>query len=253
MGASVSPVASNSQATNQTSSATATSNAQVVLPALGALSGGTVTLPVVTSGSQSRLRIQTLVGASATQSAARRGAQSIANSTAFAEVIITAQDPVTFTGTFTATITYVGGPLTYFGTFEDPNGNLTSTPQQTASGTTYTLTSPSGTYTMAAGQSVAFDFASAPGAASALVFTPPSLSFTNIGAPAAQTVTVSEANYSGAFTATSENAAVATATISGATITVTPVAAGTTSIDIAGGTATGKISITVTTSPVTIQ
>ena len=236
---------------------TATSGAQVAVPPVGALTAGSVTLPAVTSGSGSSLSVKTSIGGSATFSSDRRGADSISNSTAFAEVTITANGPVTFTGAFTATITYVGGPTTYFGTFEDPAGNLTSTPQQSATGTTYSLTSPIATYTMAAGQSVSFDFAKAQTTnatviAGALVFGSPALSFTTTGASAAQTDTVTEPNYTGTFTATSENAAIATASVSGGTITVTPVAPGTTSIDVTGA-AAGKISVTVTTSPVTIQ
>ena len=236
---------------------TANSNAQVAVPPVGALTAGSVTLPAVTSGAGSSLSVKTSIGGSATFSSDRRGADSISNSTAFAEVTITANAPVTFTGAFTATITFVGGPTTYFGTFQDPAGNLTGTPQQTATGTTYTLTSPIATYTMAAGQSVSFDFATtktanAPTVAGALVFGSPSLSFTTTGTAAAQTDTVTESNFAGTFTAISEDVTIATVGISGGTITVTPVKAGTTSIDVTGGT-TGKITVTVTTSPVTVQ
>jgi hypothetical protein len=146
-------------------SGTATSNAQVTVPPAGALSAGTVTLPTVTAGSGASLSIRTMVGSAATSST-ERTAESITNSTAFAEVVITANSAVTFTGAFVASITYAGGPTTYYGTFQDQNGNLSTTPSQTASGTTYTLTSPSGTYVLAAGQSVTFDFAASqtPGA-----------------------------------------------------------------------------------------
>ena len=245
------PIASNTVASG---SGTTTSSAQVAVPPIGALSAGLVTLPAVTSGSGASLSVRTSIGASSTQSADRRGAQSIANSTSFAQVTITANQAVTFTGAFTAAITYVGGPGTYFGTFQDQNGNLSSTPSMTATGSAYSLTSPSGTYTLAAGQSVSFSFSASQtaNAAGPLVFGAAALSFTTTGAAAAQTDTVTETNYTGAFTVSSENAAVATTSISGGTITVTPVGPGTTSIDVAGG-ASAKISITVTTSPVTIQ
>jgi hypothetical protein len=245
------PLASNSIANG---SGSAASNAQIAVPSVGALSAGTITLPAVTSGSGATMSVRTTIGSSSTQSAVRRSAQSIANSTAFAQVTITANQAVTFTGAFTAAITYVGGPTTYFGTFQDQNGNLSSTPSMTATGSAYSLTSPSGTYALAAGQSVSFSFATAqtPNAAGPLVFGASALSFTTIGTAAAQTDTVTETNFTGAFTVTSENAAVATASVSGGTITVTPVGPGTTSIDVTGG-ASAKISITVTTSPVTIQ
>ncbi len=189
-----------------------------------------------------------LTGASATQSAARNTA-SIADASAFAEVILTANAAVTFSGTIAVTITYAGGPATYVGTFQDPAGKLTSSAPQTSTGSVYTATSPSGTYTLAAGGSIAFDFATS---APVLVFGSPALSFITTGAAAAQTDTVSYPGYTGAYTATSENAAVATASISGGTVTVTPAGPGTTSIDVTGAT-TGKISITVTTTPVTVN
>jgi lysozyme len=248
---STTPVTSNSVAAG---SGTATSSGQVAVPPVGPLSAGSITLPVVTAGSGATLTVRTSVGASSTQSADRRAAQSITNSTSFAQVTITANEAVTFTGAFTAAITYAGGPTTYFGTFQDNNGNLTSTPSLTSTGSAYAFTSPSGTYTLAAGQSVSFSFSSSEttNAAGPLKFGSPALTFVTTGATATQTDTVSESNYTGAFTVTSENVAIATATVSGGTITVTPVGAGTTSIDVAGATS-GKISITVTTSPVTIQ
>lgn len=146
-------------------SGTATSNAQVTVPPTGSLSAGTVTLPTVTAGSGASLLIKTTVGSAATSST-ERTAESITNATAFAEVTITANTAVTFTGAFVATITYAGGPTTYYGTFQDQNGNLSTTAPQTVSGTTYTLTSPSATYVLASGQSVTFDFAASqtPGA-----------------------------------------------------------------------------------------
>ena len=104
-------------------SGTATSNAQVAVPPTGSLSAGTVTLPTVTAGSGASLSIKTTVGSAATSST-ERTAESITNATAFAEVTITANTAVTFTGAFVATITYTGGPTTYYGTFQDQNGNL---------------------------------------------------------------------------------------------------------------------------------
>lgn len=79
-----------------------------------------------------------------------------------------------------------------------------------------------------------------------------SLSFTQVGAANAQQFTVSQANFSSAFTLSPGiNAAVATAQISGNTVTVTPVANGSTSITVAGGggqSVTVSISVSVSTS-----
>ncbi len=70
-----------------------------------------------------------------------------------------------------------------------------------------------------------------------------SLSFTQVGAANAKQLTVSQTNYTGAFTLSSGiNTAIATAQISGNTVTVTPVAAGSTSVTVAGG---GGQSVTV--------
>lgn len=154
-----------SAATTASTSTAASSATQITLQPVGALSAGSVTLPTVTAGSGTTLSVKTSIGASAVQDLTRRGAQSVANATAFAQVTITADGPVTFTGAFTATITYAGGPATYFGTFQDQNGTLSSSPQLTAAGTTYTLSSPAGTYTLAAGQSVSFSFSAAKTAA----------------------------------------------------------------------------------------
>lgn len=242
--------------TTASSNAIASSGATAAVPPLGALTAGSIVLPAVTVGSGASLTLTAAVGASSTQSLARRDAASIVNPSAFAQFTITANAPVTFAGAFVATIAFTGGPATYFGTFEDQNGALSSSPQMTATGTAYTFTSPSGTYSLVAGQSLSFSFSASQTAnapmPSALVFGATSLTFLTTGAAAAQTDTVTEANHSDGFLVSSENPAIATATINGGTITVTPVGVGTTSLDVAGG-AAGKISVTVTTSPVTIQ
>jgi hypothetical protein len=66
------------------------------------------------------------------------------------------------------------------------------------------------------------------------VASPATLSFDGTGSAYDAPVTVTEANYTGAFTATTGNAAIATVTpsSSSSSFTVTPVAAGTTSIAI---------------------
>ena len=252
----------------------------VALAPNGPVVGGTLTLPTVTAGANSPLLVTTSVGTAALQSVVRRGAQSIPNPTAFAEVTITAIRPVTFVGAFTINLTYPGGPGQYFSAFQDHGGVDTFGPISLVMNSVYTATSPAGTYAMAAGQSVSFDFSIAPaplpptptpaptggptsgpttGPTTApttivgpLVLTPSSLSFTSTGAAAAQTSTVTESGYAGAFTVSSENPAVATVSISGSLITVTPTGPGTAFIDVRGG-LPGRITVTVTITPVTIN
>ena len=79
-----------------------------------------------------------------------------------------------------------------------------------------------------------------------------SLSFTEAGASDAQTVTVTQVNYSGAFTpATTTCSGIATISpTSGTSFTVTPVAAGSCTFTIAGGggqSATLSVGVTTTT------
>jgi streptogramin lyase len=69
----------------------------------------------------------------------------------------------------------------------------------------------------------------------ALVASPSSLAFTNVGAAFNQSVSVSEAAYAGPFLVQSINNAVATASVSGSTITVTPVGSGATTMRVTGG------------------
>jgi virginiamycin B lyase len=69
-----------------------------------------------------------------------------------------------------------------------------------------------------------------------------SLTFTQVGSANSQQFTVSQSNYTGSFTLSGNNAAVATAQISVNTVTVTPVAAGSTSLTISGG---GGKSVTI--------
>jgi sugar lactone lactonase YvrE len=86
-----------------------------------------------------------------------------------------------------------------------------------------------------------------------LVVSPASLAFNNVGAAYSQTVSVSEPGYGGTFAISGINSLVATASISGSSITVTPVSAGNTSLHVAGGNAYLDIPIGVTVSEITIQ
>jgi hypothetical protein len=82
----------------------------------------------------------------------------------------------------------------------------------------------------------------------------PSLSFTAVGAAYAQQFTVSQQGYSGPFTPSGINSAIASAQISGNVVTVTPLAAGSTTLTIIGaGGASVSIPISVTTLIVPVQ
>lgn len=85
--------------------------------------------------------------------------------------------------------------------------------------------------------------------ASPVVANPSSLAFSNTGATFSKTVSMSQAGYAGAFALSGINTAIATAAITGSTITVTPVAAGSTSLHVVGGGSQSvDIPITVATS-----
>ena len=89
----------------------------------------------------------------------------------------------------------------------------------------------------------------APGA---VALTKTSLSFTATGAANALSTTASQPNYAGTFTSSTTNCnGIATIANTGATFTVTPVAAGTCTFTITGGASmTATLSVTVTTTTV---
>jgi hypothetical protein len=87
------------------------------------------------------------------------------------------------------------------------------------------------------------------------VAAPSSLTFTNTGAAYNQGFGVTEANYAGTFTATSQNAAVATVApgTQPNTFVVTPAGAGQTTITVQDtGNRTTSVTVTVTLTPVTV-
>ena len=85
-----------------------------------------------------------------------------------------------------------------------------------------------------------------------VVLAPSTLPFLNIGSGFAQTSTVSQAGYGGAFTiGTTTCAGIANAVISGTTITVTPVGAGSCTYTVSGGNGqSSPLAISVTTTTV---
>ena len=68
-----------------------------------------------------------------------------------------------------------------------------------------------------------------------VVASPSSLAFTNIGSSYNQTVALTQAGFSGTFILSNANSAVAAASISNGTMTVTPLASGTTTVRVTGG------------------
>ncbi|MBV8750464.1 MAG: hypothetical protein JO103_12220, partial [Candidatus Eremiobacteraeota bacterium] len=94
---------------------------------------------------------------------------------------------------------------------------------------------------------------------SPVVPNPTSLSFLATGTTYNQTVTVSQGGFSGTYTAQivdtgGTNGTIATASVSGTTITVTPLAAGTANLVITGGSGrTATVPIGITVSPITIH
>jgi hypothetical protein len=118
---------------------------------------------------------------------------------------------------------------------------------------TLTFTGPQSTFTVAPGATVTLALAAVPPAAASGVVTLSPASSSAAPATVVKGNTLSltavESNYSGAFTASSSNTAVATVSSGGSPFTVTGVAAGTASItvsDNASHTATFFVSVTAT-------
>jgi hypothetical protein len=131
---------------------------------------------------------------------------------------------------------------------------FTYTGQSISGSISLTATAKNAGGTTVASASTSVAFAAPPiGSISA---NPTSLAFLNTGSAYAQTVTVSQSNYSGAFTATTSGGTTGAVTtnVSGSVVTVTPQEAGTTSVVIAGGSGnTITIPVTVTVSTLTIH
>ncbi len=88
----------------------------------------------------------------------------------------------------------------------------------------------------------------------AVVVSPSSLTFGNIGTAYNQTVALSQANYSGTFSVFVFDSSVVSASISGNTLTVTPLNSGSTVVRVGGGSGQfGDVSVGVTISNVNIH
>jgi hypothetical protein len=93
------------------------------------------------------------------------------------------------------------------------------------------------------------------GSPGGIVLTPSSLAFLAAGTAYAQNFTVSESGYSGSFTATSNNTAIATVASAGSTtFTVTPWTAGSTTVSVSDSKGhVAQLAVGVTISGVTLQ
>jgi hypothetical protein len=200
---------------------------------------GTASFPASTSGTASaQLTISATPpsGVPALTSSLARRAQS-AGSTGILYASLTFGAAVTLPSlpAFTFANQTIAASTQYFLGFYDPKvGSYTSPAEGPAavSGSTIAFTAPAGTYSFAAGTT--YVFALYGQTLSPIVANSTALSFSALGASGAQTFTASEAGYTGAFSATSANPAVATVAASSpaGTFTVTPVGGGTTTIAI---------------------
>jgi streptogramin lyase len=87
----------------------------------------------------------------------------------------------------------------------------------------------------------------------ALVASPTSLSFTDVGAAANQSVVVTQGGYAGPFVVSSIDSSVATASVNGNSITVTPVGGGATTMRVTGNGQFVDVPIGVTVSNIIIH
>jgi len=133
-----------------------------------------------------------------------------------------------------APLTLAGGVTYWFAVYYVTNATPSPTATQTATPTPSTTPTPTPTATPTPTPT--------PTPAATVSASVVSLSFAAVGAAYAQQFTVSQAGYAGPFTLSGINGAVATAQISSNLVTVTSVAAGSTSLTVTG---TGGQSVTV--------
>jgi streptogramin lyase len=137
----------------------------------------------------------------------------------------------TFNQSATITQSGYGGPFS----LSNINGTVATA---SIAGTTITVTpvAPGTTTLRVTGGSGQFvDVPITVSTSGALVVSPPSLTFTNVGSAFNQTIAVTQGSYTGPFALSNINGAVATAQINGSSITVTPVAGGSTTLRVTGG------------------
>ncbi|HTJ26721.1 MAG TPA: hypothetical protein VMA36_11230 [Candidatus Limnocylindria bacterium] len=135
--------------------------------------------------------------------------------------------------------------------FYDPSSGSYQAPAEgpaTIAGSTIAFTAPATPYSFAAGTTYVFALYSQ--AVAPITTSASALTFSTLGASGAQTFTASEVGYTGTFSATSANPAVATVAPGTAanSFVVTPIAGGTTTVTLTDTNAqTATVSVSVTT------
>jgi hypothetical protein len=217
-----------------------------------------VSLPGATSGSSSVTVTQSTSppsGAPALQSDERRTLSAAGTPIVYVSMVFASTVTLPSLPGFTFTIGTPAANTAYLLGFLDPakgtSYQLAAEGPGTIAGTSVTLSAPPGSVTFTTGTTYVFVLYST--TLSPVVPSATSLSFTALGAVAAQTFTVSETGFTGSFTATSSNTSVAT--VSGPTgttptFTVTPVSGGSATITVAD-TQGQKASVTVTVTSAT--
>jgi hypothetical protein len=139
----------------------------------------------------------------------------------------------------------------YYLAFYDPKAGSYQAPAEgpaAVAGGTIAFSAPATPYSFAAGTTYVFALYSQ--ALSQIVASPNTLSFSALGASAAQTFSASETGYTGTFSATSANPAVATVApgSTAGSFVVTPVGGGTTTVTLTDTNAqTATVNVSVTT------
>jgi hypothetical protein len=144
----------------------------------------------------------------------------------------------------------------YFGDYSMTNSNpsVASAEQVGASTTVRPLSNGTTTLHVTAGFGQSVDVPVTVQTGGAVVVSPSSLTFTNIGPAYSQTVAVSQANYNGSFTPYVFDPTVVSISISGNTVTITPLNSGSTVVRVGGGSSQfGDVSVGVTISNVNIH
>ena len=222
---------------------------------------GTITLPAASSGSAT--------ASFQTSTTPPSGVPTLSASAAERRVSDTASAGMLYvSATFASTITLPSLPAfsfsgisttpntSYYLAFFDPAAatyaKAIEGPAVVGASGTLAFTAPAGSVTFAAGKTYVFALYGV--SFSSLALNAGTLAITGLGSANAATLTAAENAYTGAFSATSANTAIAAVSVSGATITVVPVAAGQTTVtvtDAHGQTATATV--TVTLAPVTVD
>ena len=144
----------------------------------------------------------------------------------------------------------------YFGDYSMTNSNpsVASAEQVGVSTTVRPLSNGTTTLHITGGFGQSVDVPVTVQTGGAVVLSPSSLAFTNIGPAYSQTVAVSQANYAGTFSFFAFDPTIIGVSISGNTVTLTPLNSGSTVVRIGGGSGQfGDVSVGITISNVNIH